>query len=119
MIDHVAWAKHNEAFVNSLDASSTPYRDWAITGIFYSSVHYIEAALDRYGKHSADHGQRNTFMKLHLKNDDIFDGHRDLYEISRNARYNCKIISESDIQESKGTLEEVKINVRRYVTISI
>jgi len=115
MLEHVTQAKHNEIFASSFDISSTPYRDWIITGLFYSAVHYIEAALDKFGKHSQIHSQRNTFMQTHLKNNDIFDDHRDLYEFSRNARYNCKIMTEDDIQECKDTLNDLKQKIRHYV----
>jgi len=113
--EHIKKAKHNEGFVDIFDLKSSPYLDWALTGIFYSAIHYIEAVLAIKSKHPISHSQRNTLISLYIKNSDVYDDHRDLMEDSRDVRYKCITVSEKAINESKLKLENIKNNLKTFI----
>lgn len=113
--EHIKQAKHNEEFIGIFDSKSSPYLDWALTGIFYSAIHYIEAVLATRGKHPLSHAHRNTWIEQYIKNIDIYDDHRDLMEDSRAARYKCINPSENEIDESKLKLENIKNNLKTFI----
>lgn len=106
--EHIKQAKHNEEFAGSFDKKKSPYLDWALTGIFYSAVHYIEALLAVKGKHPKHHGQRTTYLELYINNDKVFDAYDDLKTDSEAARYRCKKIGEKELDESKIKLDDIK-----------
>ncbi|GAI56160.1 unnamed protein product, partial [marine sediment metagenome] len=35
--EHISWASHDRNFWTSLDLDSSPFTDWAVTGMFYES----------------------------------------------------------------------------------
>ena len=113
--EHLRQAKQNEGFVDSFDLKSSPYLDWALTGIFYSAVHYIEAVLAINGKHPIVHSQRNTWICMYINNSDIYDAHRDLKDDSRDARYKCITVSEIKVNESKMKLEDIKKDLKTFL----
>ena len=60
--EHVDWAIHDRNFWASIDLDSSPYLDWAPTGMFYESLNWVEAFL-------ATKGSRNnkfTFLMEQL-----------------------------------------------------
>jgi hypothetical protein len=67
---HLAKARHNEAFLGTFDLANPRYLDWAVTAIFY-------AALDR------------AFERLQIlkRNARIYGAYRQLKDDSRAARY--------------------------------
>lgn len=113
--EHLKQAKHNEGFVGIFDLETSPYLDWALTSIFYSAIHYVEAALAINGKHPSSHSQRNTFIEVYIKNTNVYDHHRDLMEDSRDARYKCITVSEKAINESNLKLENIKTNLKTFI----
>lgn len=113
--EHLRQAEHNERFVDIFDLKSSPYLDWALTGIFYSAIHYVEAALATRAKHPLSHSERNTLIHLYIKNNDVYDDHRDLMEDSRDVRYKCITISEVAINESKLKLRNIKTNLKTFI----
>ncbi len=106
--EHIKKAKHNEEFADSFDKKKSPYLDWALTGIFYSAVHYIEAFLATKGIHPRSHAQRTTYIGLYITNDTVFDAHDDLKTNSEIARYHCKKIEEKELDKSKIKLDDIK-----------
>lgn len=57
---HIDQAEHNHRFWDSLDAATTEFRDWIVVGMFYESVHWIEAYLARISHHSRSHHGREV-----------------------------------------------------------
>ena len=43
--DHHEQALNNVLFFQSFDLPSTPFRDWAVTALFYSALHFVDAYL--------------------------------------------------------------------------
>ena len=88
--EHINWATHNHSFWTSIDLDSTPFIDWALIGMFYESVHWVEAFLAPKGFHSGKHSVRlknMRFFKMDLKQ--IQNDYDKLKQDSETARYDC------------------------------
>ena len=90
--EHLSKAQHNEVFASTLnqDPNYASYRDWAVTGYFYSAIHYIEAYLASKvpAVHSPDHRARDAVVGSDSVLLPIYDQYRELKDDSTNARYN-------------------------------
>ena len=98
--EHLTKAKHDEEFVSSLDLSTTPYLDWAITALFYAALHYVEAYFATMKRHSPDHRTRDSAVQRDSRIRGIYDDFNELKNHSINARYYMIRFSESDIREN-------------------
>ncbi len=98
--DHVTKAKHDEAFVLSLELSTTPYLDWAITALFYAALHYVEAYFATMKRHSPDHRTRDSAVHRDFKIKGIYNDYNELKNYSINARYYMVPFSESDVRKN-------------------
>ena len=89
--DHLSKAKHNELFASSLnkDSNFANYRDWVVTGYFYSALHYIEAYLaSRVPEfHSPHHPGRDAEVGSDSVLQTIYHEYRALKDDAHNARY--------------------------------
>lgn len=94
---HYNKALYNEKF---FDYSKHDYPDWAITGIFYSAVHLIEAFLASKGIHVEDHKERARHIALLKELKPLFQYYRALYDYSVNARYKLYSFSVESISDS-------------------
>lgn len=99
--EHLKKAKHNERFFTSLDINTTPFRDWVITGIFYSALHYIRALA---AKHSfaniGRYGEIDNLLSrlpVFRKHPTIYSDYRQLKDDSRAARYEMVALSSSQV----------------------
>ncbi len=92
VVEHLAQARHNEAFLASLDLPTTPYLDWAVTAIFYAALHYLRGLLARHHvTNISRYGEMDTaFDRLAVLrgNPGIYIDYRQLKDDSRAARYN-------------------------------
>lgn len=111
--EHLKQAQHNEAFVNIFDTASSPYLDWALIGIFYSSVHYIEAFLATKNKHTRYHTSRDNYVEVYLGN--IYEDYRELKDYSEDARYSCKTITDSMIYDGLDKLQNIKNQLKTII----
>jgi hypothetical protein len=89
--EHLDKAEHNEHFASRLnqDGNYVNYRDWVVTGYFYSAVHYVEAYLATKSPpvHSENHPARDTTIGSDGVLQQIYDEYRALKDDSTNARY--------------------------------
>jgi len=70
---HLSQAKHNESMAEFL--LDKPYYDWAITGCFYSAIHYFEARLFiEFAENDKKHSE--TSIPLDEKGEWIYTTHR-------------------------------------------
>ena len=96
--EHLQQARHNEALASQLSSPPLAAYDWAITVLFYSVLHFVDAyLLQRYGIEPKGHtaardrrtGQRipgrNDYVRQHLPQ--IAPAYQLLYSASRRARY--------------------------------
>lgn len=94
--DHRAKAEHDEQFVHSLDLSTTPYLDWAITALFYAALHYVEAYFATMKRHSPDHRTRDSAIQRDSRIRSLYADYNELKNYSINARYYMVPFGESD-----------------------
>jgi hypothetical protein len=86
--EHIRKAQHNDAFLKNELIDLTDYNDWKVVTIFYSAVHYIDAALAVLNIHPITHegsGGRNAYVAVHFRR--ISGKYQTLYNKSRFARY--------------------------------
>lgn len=81
---HIDKAKYNEQFFEDVKYD---YPDWAITGLFYSALHYVDAYLVSKGHSAEDHKTRLWFVESTKELKPIYANYRAMYDYSINARY--------------------------------
>lgn len=104
MLNRENWQQHNEQarrnldFAQSFDWATTPYRDWVVSGIYYTALHKFEAYLaavhNEHPLHNCDRAEilrRDEF-------DQIRKALKDLKNYSQNARYNFQLFTLADVQ---------------------
>ena len=113
--EHVAQAEHNRAFWVSYDLNSTPYLDWVVIGLFYESVHWIEAYLDTQGEHSGGHPDRLRNIKKHSVDIGAIRSDYEMLKIeSENARYQCYKHKSMDISTDLiPILDDIKNTIKK------
>ncbi len=88
--EHIDWANHDRNFWTSIDLDNTPFTDWAVTGMFYESLHWVEAFLYTKRCRSGDHKQRNQNMLLYASDlGAIQADYNKLKQDSETGRYDC------------------------------
>lgn len=92
---HIVKQEHNEALFGELVNSAFP--DWAVTALFYASLHLIEAHLPPpVGTRRHVERERAIFAARDLT---VVYGHfRELKDQSGDARYDCVIFTEADVR---------------------
>jgi len=90
--DHLSQANHNERLFQQLGSGSLGAYDWAITVMFYSLLHFVDAWLLQHHNiipkgHTKKRGVlgRNDYVKQHLPQ--IYGAYKRLYDASIRARY--------------------------------
>lgn len=102
---HLAKAKYNLEVSTHLQ-EATPYTDWAVTALFYSALHLVDAFLDGEDdlpkderhprKHSANSNSgnggrgRNQLVQALLSS--VRKEYRSLEEASRRSRYDMEVL---------------------------
>jgi hypothetical protein len=118
--EHLEQARHNEAFLGSLDLQSTPYLDWAVTIIFYAALHYLRALfadnlitnISRYG----DMDKAFDRLALLKKNPTVYNDYRQLKDDSRDTRYNMWRPASADVVDFRdGELRRIRDFVGNHV----
>jgi hypothetical protein len=114
--EHKAKAAHNESFVASL---SDPYWDWAVTGVFYTAVHYVMAYLATRSIHPVLHQVRNSHIHRDPILQPMYVDYRELQDNSEDARYMERVpvtaFKKSDVEALKKRLQIVKSTVSPYI----
>src|ERR1022692_3590095 len=107
--EHLQKAIHNESFADSLDLSERCNLEWAITALFYSAIHYIEAYFARCGVHCLDHNQRAREIDRDPSIRLIFQDYRELQTLSTAARYSARVFAEREYRlHAKPSLQRIK-----------
>ena len=84
--DHLNQVSQNKAFLQSINR--TAYPDWAITVIFYTALHYIDALLAKENVHPGSHDRRDNYVTRRHELRTIAKDYFRLKNSSRTARYN-------------------------------
>ena len=107
--EHINWAKHDRDFWTSIDLDSAPFTDWAVTGMFYESVHWVEAFLATKSHHSTAHAERKMNIvsyKSELRT--IWNNYIKLETDSRNARYECYKHAANEVHQLVPLVDHIK-----------
>lgn len=109
---HLAQAARNEALSQQLEVG---YPEWAITALFYSALHYVEAYFYHHAggsqpQHYVTHGTRNSGVAQRLGT--LHRPYMVLYNRSRDARYDCVQFTTTDVQRLRqNELAQIKQHV--------
>jgi hypothetical protein len=97
---HICKAEHNELFFRSFDIDKTNYRDWVVTGIFYTLIHCYEAYFSLFNKHSGSHDISDDWISNDPNISDTYDDYRELKQERWQASYRSTPFSATDIRDS-------------------
>jgi hypothetical protein len=94
---------------------NNPFWDWAVVGLFYSALHYVEGYF-RAKKvplpPKMDHGKRLTLVESIPDLIPISADYRELYNESRDARYDPFItFNQADVTRLRKNLDTVKATI--------
>ncbi len=115
--DHVTQAEHNRSFWSSYDLVSTDFIDWVVTGLFYESIHWVEAYLDLHSEHSGGHPDRLRSFRRHRTDiGTIRSDYEFLKTESENARYTCYKHEATDVENDMiPVLESIKTTIQAFI----
>jgi len=115
--EHIDWAKHNRNFWTSIDLDNTPFTDWAVTGMFYESVHWVEAFLDIKGRHSGSHADRLRSMVLYASDlQAIQSAYNQIRQDSESCRYECSVIhTAGEVRQFIPLVDNIKNHISALV----
>jgi hypothetical protein len=123
--DYIQQAHHNANLARYLRQNKTDCLDWALTCLFYSAVHWVNAYLCKCGKPIP---RRHTSIesgkpgRLNIVQQDstlrkIYVSYRTLDDESRDARYELQIPLPAEYDRSLlPELEKVKAFIEPQVT---
>ena len=101
--DYLNQAEHNRGLADFLRDSKVDCLDWAVTCLFYSAVHYVNAYLRKNNitiprRHKGDQRGpgRTTIVQQDPALSVIYASYRHLNDESRDARYELKKINAAD-----------------------
>lgn len=110
--DHLSAARNNERFSEDLIAERR-YLDWAVTGMFYAAIHYVEAYLSLRTEHSLSHRMRDSEIASDPKLINIFDHYSDLKNDSTQSRYECHIFP---VQEVVSRIQPNLVTIKNHIS---
>jgi len=106
--EHRAKAENNEFLSSELN---NPFWDWAVTGIFYAALHYVEAYFSSRipPLRPPTHKLRAGYIHADAYLDPIYIDYRQLEDESRNARYDARMtFDQADVVRTRAYLEKIK-----------
>jgi hypothetical protein len=108
---HLQKASANKAFAGEIVRDNPTRAGWAITALFYSALHLVEAYNAKFNFHCASHSQRIDDLDRNPVHRPIRDIFKDLYSYSRNARYNAVSYGDPEYQKALGWLSTIEAHV--------
>ena len=110
--EHIAQAEKNERLYENL--LGTEFNDWAITGLFYAALHYVDAYIVmRTGTSPSNHRARNRLVERTLNLTEIRLAYIELYRSSRNVRYKIPAVSANQAMQVKAQLfDPIRAHIR-------
>ena len=93
--EHIAQAEKNERLYELL--VGTEFNDWAITGLFYAALHYVDALfMEQTGTSPTNHNSRNGLVERTVNLARIKPHYAELFQWSLNVRYEAIPVSSDD-----------------------
>ena len=109
--EHLNRATDNETLARSLDLDKPVCVDWAITILFYSALHYIDAYLAGKLQHPPDHTARDSQVSSNASLADIYRDYRFLKDKSEEARYNIANFHKSQLPKIEDRFKKIRAHV--------
>ena len=106
---HFLQSAHNKKTSDYLATTDSQYYDWAITTLFYSSLHLINEYFTQKGIHIPQkHNVRNSRIEKFLP--DIFDDYYNLFMLAIRTRYavSFRDIEFDELQTALNSWAEIK-----------
>lgn len=111
--EHIAKAEKNERLCDRL--LETEFGDWALTGLFYAALHYIDAYFAMESNDTPQsHRERNGRVRRDTTLDEIRSHYLDLYVLSIQARYELDTVSEYEV---RGAMVEHFVPIRTHIRV--
>lgn len=82
---HLKQARHNFSLFQSFD--KTKYPDWAVTILFYTALHYVDAFLAGSAIDPGSHVARDKYIRMVTQLRPLYSHYCFLKNLSHNARY--------------------------------
>jgi hypothetical protein len=96
--EHLEKARHNLAFLNTIDVADDAFADWAIVVLFYRALHLVSAVIHSEGKdHGSSHKQRQDVVQAVFA-PPTAQSYEWLYTRSRAVRYEEVTSTASEFQ---------------------
>lgn len=114
---HLEQARHNANFYATIDKAVCA--DWAITVLFYTALHYVDALLAQQGVHPTSHAGRNRALERIAELRPIYADYESLKNASYNARYEPPVgytPAHVEAYESRN-LARIRSQVGQYISI--
>lgn len=105
---HLQKATDNETLARSLNWDDTTEADWAVTMLFYSALHYIDAFLAGKNTHPRDHQARDSAIENNGTISVLYNDYRRLKDGSRSARYDFPAFQRNDLSRFDQRFARVK-----------
>ena len=101
LASHLLQAQKNERFYQQLNLDNTEFHDWAVIGLFYSALHYVDAYLATQGlENISNHGVRlNEVSRAENPLFPIYPYYRHLYQWSRWVRYDLIPCDKAEVEQ--------------------
>ena len=118
--EHRAWAKRTEAFYNSLGGAQAKDAEWAMTALFYTALHEIQAFLVSRASTLSAAGiavpwghkeRREVLSQRYGKLAPLYDRFLDL---DRQGRYDCIVPTEDDLKDAEKLLQRIRTQIKSY-----
>jgi hypothetical protein len=98
--EHLAKAENNKGFADAIKLSNPTSVGWALTALFYSALHYVEAFNGKYNLHCKSHHQLKADIAKNPQLLTIFDEYSGLLDYSWNARYEVAVYGKREFDEA-------------------
>jgi len=110
---HIFQAEKNERFFDQFDLDTTPFLDWAVTGLFYSALHYVDAFLAKQNVHPQTHEQRDWILARTRNISAIYAEYQELKDRSIDARYKVIKFRPQIVKDlKKNQFDKIKAHLR-------
>lgn len=117
--DHISKAKHNEQFFSSFDLDKTPYLDWVVNGVFYSTLYYLDSCFAAQNEHPVNYFKRGDLIRkdANLGRKFYTSWYKPLKDDSENGRYDMRVFTADEIRSDIiPLLKHIKRHLKQYVT---
>ena len=105
---HIDKSIANREFAESIPRKNHTCIGWAITALFYSALHRVDAYFSTKGVGDLQHKERNKRISQDPDLAGMYGDYRDLFTFSYKARYTMACYNEGKYAEARKNLSTVQ-----------